>query len=232
MEAGETAYRRAEFDAAANAYDGLPGADAQYNHGNASRNRAVTKTRSPPTTARCARNRTCRRDRQPPRGRSRDEAQAAVRRPKRNDPRAQGKQDGKQQQQIGQSQSQQQQQQQHRAAERTPAVAKRSNNPADNQARSNPASRNASPGQAANRRNGAGQRAADARNANACSAHSARARTASRRRPGAGARGNAAGRERRLANDAWLRACPDDPGGLLRAKFRLEYERRQLEGGE
>ena len=39
-------------------------------------------------------------------------------------------------------------------------------------------------------------------------------------------------RERRLANDAWLRRVPDDPGGLLRAKFRLEYERRQLEGGE
>ena len=39
-------------------------------------------------------------------------------------------------------------------------------------------------------------------------------------------------RERRLANEAWLRRVPDDPGGLLRAKFRLEYERRQLEGGE
>jgi Ca-activated chloride channel family protein len=39
-------------------------------------------------------------------------------------------------------------------------------------------------------------------------------------------------RERRLANEAWLRRVPDDPGSLLRAKFRLEYERRQLEGGE
>jgi Ca-activated chloride channel family protein len=34
-------------------------------------------------------------------------------------------------------------------------------------------------------------------------------------------------RERRLANEAWLRRVPDDPGGLLRARFRLEYERRQ-----
>jgi Ca-activated chloride channel homolog len=33
-------------------------------------------------------------------------------------------------------------------------------------------------------------------------------------------------RERRLANEAWLKRVPDDPGGLLRAKFRLEYERR------
>lgn len=42
----------------------------------------------------------------------------------------------------------------------------------------------------------------------------------------------AAQRERSLANDAWLRRVPDDPGALLRAKFQLEYERRQAEGGE
>ena len=34
-------------------------------------------------------------------------------------------------------------------------------------------------------------------------------------------------RERRQANEAWLQRVPDDPGGLLRAKFRLEHERRQ-----
>ncbi|HMB43939.1 MAG TPA: hypothetical protein VKM00_08720, partial [Luteimonas sp.] len=37
-------------------------------------------------------------------------------------------------------------------------------------------------------------------------------------------------RERRLANEALLQRVPDDPGGLLRAKFRLEFERRQQEG--
>ncbi len=36
--------------------------------------------------------------------------------------------------------------------------------------------------------------------------------------------------ERRRADAAWLRRVPDDPGGLLRAKFRLEHERRQREG--
>jgi Ca-activated chloride channel family protein len=40
----------------------------------------------------------------------------------------------------------------------------------------------------------------------------------------------AAERERRQANEAWLRRVPDDPGGLLRAKFRLEQERRQQSG--
>ncbi|MCD9026998.1 VWA domain-containing protein [Luteimonas sp. BDR2-5] len=37
----------------------------------------------------------------------------------------------------------------------------------------------------------------------------------------------AAERERREANAATLRRLPDDPGGLLRAKFRLQHERRQ-----
>ncbi|MEG3193411.1 VWA domain-containing protein [Lysobacter sp. D1-1-M9] len=41
----------------------------------------------------------------------------------------------------------------------------------------------------------------------------------------------AAERESRLANEAWLQRVPDDPGGLLREKFRIEYERRQLRGG-
>lgn len=39
-------------------------------------------------------------------------------------------------------------------------------------------------------------------------------------------------REQRLANEAWLRRVPDDPGGLLREKFRIEHERRQSGGGK
>ncbi|MBC7988720.1 MAG: VWA domain-containing protein [Luteimonas sp.] len=42
---------------------------------------------------------------------------------------------------------------------------------------------------------------------------------------------SAAEREKRQANEAWLRRVPDDPGGLLRAKFRLEHERRAESGG-
>lgn len=41
----------------------------------------------------------------------------------------------------------------------------------------------------------------------------------------------AAERERRIANEAWLQRVPDEPGGLLREKFRLEYQRRQQQGG-
>ena len=36
--------------------------------------------------------------------------------------------------------------------------------------------------------------------------------------------------ERRLADEALLRRIPDDPGGLLRARFLLEYQRRQEQG--
>ena len=37
-------------------------------------------------------------------------------------------------------------------------------------------------------------------------------------------------REVRVANEAWLKRVPDDPGGLLREKFRIEHERRQVLG--
>lgn len=36
--------------------------------------------------------------------------------------------------------------------------------------------------------------------------------------------------ERRRAVEQWLRRVPDDPGGLLRRKFALEYQRRLSEG--
>jgi Ca-activated chloride channel family protein len=36
--------------------------------------------------------------------------------------------------------------------------------------------------------------------------------------------------EKQQAMDQWLRRVPDDPGGLLRRRFALEYQRRQAEG--
>ena len=37
-------------------------------------------------------------------------------------------------------------------------------------------------------------------------------------------------RERRQATEAWIRRVPDEPGSLLKAKFRIEHERRGREG--
>lgn len=48
--------------------------------------------------------------------------------------------------------------------------------------------------------------------------------------PEAATPGGETGDEREQANAAWLRRVPDDPGGLLRAKFRLEHERRATGG--
>lgn len=41
-----------------------------------------------------------------------------------------------------------------------------------------------------------------------------------------------ASREKKQALEHWLQRVPDDPGGLLRRKFQLEYQRRQQRGGE
>lgn len=49
-------------------------------------------------------------------------------------------------------------------------------------------------------------------------------------RQAAEARETPAQREHRQAVEAWLRRVPDEPGNLLKTKFRLEYERRQKEG--
>ena len=37
--------------------------------------------------------------------------------------------------------------------------------------------------------------------------------------------------ERQQAMEHLLQRVPDDPGGLLRRKFQLEFQRRQQEGG-
>lgn len=57
------------------------------------------------------------------------------------------------------------------------------------------------------------------------------AKTPTRAGDAAPAHETPAERERRIANEAWLRRVPDDPGGLLREKFRIEYERRQRQRG-
>lgn len=49
--------------------------------------------------------------------------------------------------------------------------------------------------------------------------------------PVAASREEEAAREQQQALEQWLQRVPDDPGGLLRRKFQLEYERRQRGGG-
>jgi Ca-activated chloride channel family protein len=43
---------------------------------------------------------------------------------------------------------------------------------------------------------------------------------------------NESEREQQQALNQWLQRVPDDPGGLLRRKFQLEYDQRQRDGGD
>jgi Ca-activated chloride channel family protein len=84
----------------------------------------------------------------------------------------------------------------------------------------------------------AGKRDAQADAARAQAGQAAREREAARRARAGDAGPPQDGRmqetqaqhERRLANQARLQRVPDDPGGLLRERLRLEYERRRTRG--
>jgi Ca-activated chloride channel family protein len=224
MDAGETAYRRGDFAGAASQYDGLPAADAQYNLGNALAKQGRydeaiaaydAALRAQPHMADAVANKRAveaARKRKPPPGQG-----------QRNKPGAQGKQDGKP------STSQAEAKQQSQPA-RQPSNAGQQPRPKppsqpQQQAGQPPAKPADTPSQ---READAAQRA---RMQQALQRHQAQ-QGKTQAKAGPPRSETPAERERRLANEAWLRRVPDDPGGLLRAKFRLEYERRQLEGGD
>jgi Ca-activated chloride channel family protein len=227
MDKGEQAYRKGDFANAEAAYAGLPGADAQYNVGNALAKQGRydeaiaaydAALRARPGMADAIANKAAvlkAKQRKPPPGKS-----------KKNDPRAQGQQGDQKQKGAGKTDSQApepgkaqgqgtpQSQQQQAQQSQSPSQGK----PAPPPANANPEA----------------QRAADAaqreRMQRALQGKQAGQQDPTKPPPGE-RRETAAERERRLANEAWLRRVPDDPGGLLRAKFQLEYERRQ-QGGE
>ena len=231
---GAEAYRAGEFEQAAEAWDGLPGADAQYNVGNAlakagryreaidAYDRALARE---PGMADAKANRAAVQallDRMPPG--SGDDGDDEGDQP--GDP-------GEGQQGEGDPGS----------GEGAPSAdAQGDGNPApgDNQA---PSSKADDPG---NDQSGDAQKGSEPADAQAQAAADAAQRermeqAMQAREDETAAReavaGNAAKpgetdaeRERRIANQAWLQRVPDDPGGLLRRKFALEYQRRQEEG--
>jgi Ca-activated chloride channel family protein len=230
MEQGAAAYRKGDFARAASAYDGLEGADAHYNLGNAlakqgryedaiaAYDRAL---RTKPGMVDALANKRA--------------VEAAMKRKPPPGPKGgRGKQDQQQASQGGQ-------QGQPSGDSQRPS----SGQPSDEQeSQGTPPSDKPAPGPPNTRpQSQAPAKAADAKSQQAADA-AQRARM--QQALAQGKQGQppkdpgkvqtraetAAERERRLANDAWLQRVPDDPGGLLRAKFRLEYERRQREGGQ
>lgn len=190
MEAGAQAYRAGDHAAALRAWDGLPGADAAYNRGNALARQGRyaeaiaaydAALRQRPGMADAIANRKAVEEamqRQPPQGEG-DREDAG-----RKGDEAQGR-DADQARRAGES--------------------------------------DAARADAAEQARRERERAARARDGDAGTPQDAGMRE--------GKDEDAGERERRLANQAKLQRVPDDPGGLLRARLRLEYERRRRGGG-
>ena len=225
MERGADAYRRGEFEQAARAYAGLAGADAHYNRGNALAKAGKYEEaiaayddalRRQPGMADAIANRRA--------------VEAMLKRKPSG---------GSQDQQRGEK-TQQQGGEPKPGSQGDPAAegqGRGETNPASNPERSPPPPEGASRGdqppkpadaeaqaaaEAAQRERM--QRALDRQQQSKSDAPPAQAARVPAETPEQ--------RERRLANEAWLKRIPDDPGGLLRAKLRLEYERRQREGDD
>ena len=218
MEQGTDAYRRNNFDQAAQAWTGVASADAHYNRGNA----LARQGRYPEAIA--AYNDALRA--QPGMVDALANKRAVEAAMKRKPP--QGKQQGnrggqdQKQQSHGKQQSQPSQSGQSQSQQSQQGQSSRSQS-GQQQPPAKPADAGA-------------QRAADAaqreRMRRALAKAQARDGKAGERAQAATRPETPAERERRLATDAWLKRIPDDPGGLLRAKFRLEYERRQRQGAD
>lgn len=233
MERGADAYRRGDFEQAARAYAGLAGADAHYNRGNAlaklgrydaaiaAYDRALAlQPGMPDAIANRQAVENARKRRQPADGeRNQGQQQSGG-----ESQSARGSIDGQPERPSGQQQGQgnARQDAQQRGA------------PPPSGASSRPETPPPVPGQS----DAQAQQRADAAQRERMQRALARQQGEqgeAARQPGeqpSPRTETAEERERRLANEAWLRRVPDDPGGLLRAKFRLEYERRQRQGGE
>ena len=231
LEHGVQAYRHGDFAGAARTWEAVPGAEAAYNLGNA-RAKAGDYAGAVDAYDRALRlhpgmddaiaNRAAvlkaMRRTPPPRGggqgqgRSGDQAKAS----KGQAPGAQQQERSQTSQQPQQSQSQSQSQAQQSQAQQS------------QQAGSSPSGKAPAPQRPADAQ---AQQRADAAQRARMQQALARAKAGDAPHAAEGRDETPAQREQRLADEAWLRRIPDDPGALLRAKFQLEHERRQQNGG-
>ncbi|WP_064749129.1 tetratricopeptide repeat protein [Lysobacter antibioticus] len=240
MEEGTAAYRKGEFERAGELYRQGQGADAQYNLGNALARQGRydeaiqaydQALKLQPGMADAMANRRA--------------VAAAKQRPP--SPQEQGKQDAPQRNGGGQkgqgrdggqgSQSKPQSQKGQQDGQRAQDP-RRDRNAPQPQPQPQPGSSGAGNGrsEAPRAADQAAQQQADAAQRERIrrelerqgAAQDGGAQRGDRKAPAPG-RENAQQRERRMANEAWLKRVPDDPGGLLREKFKIEYERRQMQ---
>lgn len=229
MREGTQAYRKGEFERAGELYQRAQGADAQYNLGNA----LARQGRYPdaiqaydralklqPGMADALANKRA--------------VEAAMKRPPppkggdgKNPPKSQDGKSGK----GGQSDSQNQESQKGGQPQNSPSPSPpKPSPPKPPQDRGDPAQPQS--GGESKPSDSEAQRKADAAQRERMQRELARQGKDPAQQPAAGRKPGQetpVERERRLANEAWLKRVPDDPGGLLREKFKIEYERRQME---
>lgn len=254
IEQGADAYRKGDFAAAEQAFTGLDSADGWYNQGNALAkqgryDQAIAAydqalKRQPDMEDALANRKAvdAARKRKPPQGGQQQKPQQS------RDPQS-GKQN---QDQSGQGQSQPQEQQGQKPQDQAgqeqgkPEPGKPGQDQqgdAQQSPRPQPGKQPGASPDPAHSEKSAQQQAEDARAQQAADAaqrermQQAMEQAAAQRKaqeqagaPAAQVNETAEQREQRQAVEAWLRRVPDDPGGLLKNKFRLEYERRQREG--
>jgi Ca-activated chloride channel family protein len=226
MQAGAQAYRKGEFERAAQLYDGIDTADAHYNRGN-----ALAKAGQYEKAIE-AYDRSLHRKRMDDALANKRAVEAAM---KRNPPK--GKKPGPKNPQQGDAQKP------GKDGQPSPEKGK-GGSPSPQQATPPQPSQQTAPPQADDAKSQGGkpqeakhsdaQAQRDADTAQRERMQRALQQAKAKSEPKGKAKPQAAEtpvqRERRLANEAWLKRVPDDPGGLLRAKFRIEYERRQMSG--
>lgn len=239
LEQGVEAYRRQNFAGAENTWRDLPGADAAYNRGNAlaqagDYDAAIAAydqaLRLQPGMEDAIANRRAveaARKRKPPSGPKQGKQ------PQKQPQKQQGGMGKPQPDQNQPDQNQPDQNQGRNSTPRSQSQDRSSQNhqsPPESSPKIDAGSKSEQSADATPQR-AADQRAADAAQRERMQRALQQARQASSPRQAKAVQHSEtpAQRERRLANEAWLRRVPDDPGNLLRAKFRLEYERRQQE---
>ncbi|MFE0501453.1 VWA domain-containing protein [Lysobacter soli] len=214
---GNEAFRRGDFNAAAQAYQSADSADAHYNRGN-----ALAKAGQYPQAIAAYDEALKRQPNMPDAIANKRAVQAAMKRKPPQGGGGQSKDQDKsksdQKPQSGQGQ-QGPQSQQDKSQQSEPQ-------PQDSQ-KQDPADKPSSEGSPADAQK---QREADAAQRERMQRALQQQGQAKPPHDGPSRNETPQQREQRLANEAWLRRVPDDPGGLLREKFRIEYERRNNRG--
>ncbi len=245
MQAGIDAYRKKNYPQALDRFSGLKSADAQYNLGNALANsgrledavaaydRALTlQPRMMDAVSNRALVEAALKRKPPPQDKSQQDRQKNSQQDKQQK-QGQGQQDKPQDGQKDQQQAQQQDKQNQGAQDLQQKQEKSQSGKQEQQSSPSKPKEPSSQQDAPQPQDAKAQAEADA--AQRKRMQEALGKQVPTNKPGQQSKvpsETPEQRERRVANQAQLQRVPDDPGALLRARFRIEYQRRHQLSGE